>query len=71
MPVYCINGMKSLPGNIFMSQAFDIVSRITERSGQLRLAEQKVAEAILEDFVTRPVPALVNWRKRPASALPA
>jgi len=44
--------MKSLPGNIFMSQAFDIVSRITERSGQLRLAEQKVAEAILEDLST-------------------
>jgi len=33
-----------------MAQAFDIVSRITERSGQLRLAEQKVAEAILSDL---------------------
>lgn len=33
-----------------MSQTFDIVSRITERSGQLRLAEQKVAESILGDL---------------------
>jgi len=33
-----------------MALAFDIVSRITERSGQLRLAEQKVAEAILQDL---------------------
>ncbi|MFL9922667.1 MurR/RpiR family transcriptional regulator [Herbaspirillum lusitanum] len=33
-----------------MAQAFDIISRITERSGQLRLAEQKVAEAILSDL---------------------
>lgn len=52
MPIRCINGMNSLAGNAFMSQAFDIVSRITERSGQLRLAEQKVAEAILEDLST-------------------
>jgi RpiR family transcriptional regulator, carbohydrate utilization regulator len=35
---------------VTMPQAFDIVSRITERSGQLRLAEQKVAEAILSDL---------------------
>jgi RpiR family transcriptional regulator, carbohydrate utilization regulator len=33
-----------------MAQAFDIISRITERSGQLRLAEQKVAESILSDL---------------------
>lgn len=33
-----------------MAQAFDIISRITERSGQLRLAEQKVAESILNDL---------------------
>ena len=33
-----------------MAQAFDIISRITERSGQLRLAEQKVAESILGDL---------------------
>lgn len=31
-------------------QAFDIVSRISERSGQLRLAEQKVAESILTNL---------------------
>lgn len=30
--------------------AFDIVSRISERSGQLRLAEQKVAESILANL---------------------
>ncbi|MFJ2988452.1 MurR/RpiR family transcriptional regulator [Collimonas sp. NPDC087041] len=33
-----------------MSHSFDIVSRIAERSGQLRLAEQKVAQAILGDL---------------------
>ncbi|MFC5474431.1 MurR/RpiR family transcriptional regulator [Paraherbaspirillum soli] len=33
-----------------MSHSFDIVSRIAERSGQLRLAEQKVAQAILSDL---------------------
>lgn len=33
-----------------MAQTLDIVSRITERSSQLRLAEQKVAEAILGDL---------------------
>jgi RpiR family carbohydrate utilization transcriptional regulator len=31
-------------------QAFDIVARISERSGQLRLAEQKVAESILANL---------------------
>jgi RpiR family carbohydrate utilization transcriptional regulator len=31
-------------------QAFDIVTRISERSGQLRLAEQKVAESILANL---------------------
>jgi RpiR family carbohydrate utilization transcriptional regulator len=31
-------------------QAFDIVTRISERSGQLRLAEQKVAESILSNL---------------------
>jgi RpiR family carbohydrate utilization transcriptional regulator len=34
----------------YMSHSFDIVSRIAERSGQLRLAEQKVAQAILSDL---------------------
>lgn len=33
-----------------MAQTFDIVSRITERSSMLRLAEQKVAQAILGDL---------------------
>ncbi len=33
-----------------MAHPFDIVSRIAERSGQLRLAEQKVAQAILGDL---------------------
>lgn len=33
-----------------MAQTLDIVSRITERSSTLRLAEQKVAEAILGDL---------------------
>jgi RpiR family carbohydrate utilization transcriptional regulator len=33
-----------------MTQLFDIVSRIAERSSQLRLAEQKVAQAILGDL---------------------
>jgi RpiR family transcriptional regulator, carbohydrate utilization regulator len=33
-----------------VAQPFDIVSRISERSGQLRLAEQKVAQAILGDL---------------------
>jgi RpiR family carbohydrate utilization transcriptional regulator len=33
-----------------MAQTLDIVSRITERSSQLRLAEQKVAQAILGDL---------------------
>ncbi|WP_211465487.1 MurR/RpiR family transcriptional regulator [Collimonas silvisoli] len=33
-----------------MTHLFDVVSRIAERSGQLRLAEQKVAQAILGDL---------------------
>lgn len=33
-----------------MAQTLDIISRITERSSTLRLAEQKVAEAILGDL---------------------
>lgn len=33
-----------------VTQAFDIVSRIAEQSGQLRQAEQKVAETILADL---------------------
>jgi RpiR family carbohydrate utilization transcriptional regulator len=33
-----------------VAHTFDIVSRISERSGQLRLAEQKVAQAILGDL---------------------
>jgi RpiR family carbohydrate utilization transcriptional regulator len=32
------------------NQTFDIVSRISERNGQLRLAEQRVSQAILNDI---------------------